>query len=274
MALYAVSEYTLISNPYPPSPSPHQDTFNLTILAGVLIDSIPVSTTTFHLPTPPSVGPSGAYYRLALLSFDKTGFIRFPIPTYTSLCFLANATGVLSSYETPPAEPNFLSVSLGRPLYSDSGISCSIYDCVRQCARTDPPFCNASTGVNDFGKTFYDIRYIECMESCPGVQNLLSADTDASTTTGTGVLPTVTPEVNVANKTCNAEEGMTPCGDACCADGSACYMWGSCAPADEVGASPTTTIASPFLTGSMGLIGTSTGSSTVVATSSMEGQAR
>ena len=60
--------------PYPPSPSPHEDTFHLTILAGILIDSH--SRLHHHLPpfSPTQRRASSAYYRLAILFFDKTGF--------------------------------------------------------------------------------------------------------------------------------------------------------------------------------------------------------
>lgn len=145
-------------------------------------------------------------------------------------------------------------------------LPCSPYDCARQCARADPPFYNASAGVNDFGKTFYDIRYISCIEACPGVRNPIPADSDANTTTGIGALPTVTPEVTVVNANCSVDEGMAPCGEACCAERTVCYRWGNCAPADELdaGRTATTTVDS---TNSIRLIKTRYTTSTALASS-------
>lgn len=101
---------------------------------------------------------------------------------------------MFSPYETLSDEPNYFSISLGRPLYTvAAAIPCSAYNCVRQCARVGPPFYDTSAGVNDFGKPSYDVRYIGRIEARPGVLSPIPGDTSAGTTTVTGVLPTMTP---------------------------------------------------------------------------------
>ena len=98
IVLYTATEYTPIC--ITPISSMHRRTARLKILQGILIDSVPVSATTFSIFIPPSVGPPGAYYRLAILSFDNTSFILFLASTYTSPFFLANTAGVLSIRNT------------------------------------------------------------------------------------------------------------------------------------------------------------------------------
>jgi hypothetical protein len=233
VALYTAVQNFPICNSTPSISLVILQTQKLTFfLIGTLITSLPISTTNFSISIPPSVGPSGFYYRVDLISFSSTGTPIFPAPTYTDLFFLSAGTGVLSSYEIPG--PDTL---IGDTFYSSSALPCSAYDCARQCARADPPTYDENGGLNGDGGIVYDSRYISCLEACPGVDNPITPDTFASTTTGTGSLPTVTPVVSQVNETCSVQEGLTPCGARCCGQGQACWHWGSCEEVDEDGGS-------------------------------------
>lgn len=58
-------------------------------------------------------------------------------------------------------------------------------------------------------KTVYDSRHISCLETCRGVTSPITPDDFASTTTGIGTLPTVTPVQASVNASCSVDEGMS-----------------------------------------------------------------
>lgn len=112
-------------------------------------------------------------------------------------------------------------------------------------------------------KTVYDSRHISCLETCRGVTSPITPDDFASTTTGIGTLPTVTPVQASVNASCSVDEGMTPCGARCCGRGEACWHWGACEEVNEVNGTSTTSVTSTMT--SKGHSATSTKGQAVMA---------
>lgn len=222
-----------------------------------LVDSIPIKTTAFDVTIPPSVGPEGFYYRLYAISYSAQGSIIAPFPSYSSPFYLSSANGTLTSLEVLGPVPNQF---VAQGFYAGLGSQppCSSYDCWRQCAKQDPPvFEDNGLGLAQAGQMFYDSRYIECLEACPGTnKSALEGGVDVGnssvTTTGTGSLPTGSVTNIVASASCDVQGGETFCGGPCCGKGVECTVWGQCAsgPVDS-GSEPTSTgTASVSATGS------------------------
>lgn len=199
------------------------------ITEGTLTDTLPIATKNFTVSIPASVGPPGFYYRLWVVSFSSHGVI-LPFPTYSNSFALSSANGTLTSYEVLGPVPNQFAA---QGFYGGWSPPCSSYDCWRQCAKKDPPvFKDNGQGLAQAGQTFYDERYIKCLEACPDVKSPLPTDVvDVSTTTtGTGPLQTASPLITDvrANSSCDVAGGNTFCGEECCGVGVKCDLWNVC----------------------------------------------
>jgi hypothetical protein len=213
-------------------PTPRHQTTKLTLFKGTLVDSLPILTTKFTVSIPASVGPSGFYYALWIISFTSGGGINAPFPSYSESFYLSSGNGTLTSYEVLGPVPNQVTA---QGFYSGLGSAppCSSYDCWRQCAKRDPPvFEDNGQGLAQAGQTFYDERYIECLEACPNVKKPLPTEVNgvATTTTGIGPLPTSNPNITdvVPGSGCDVRGGETFCGRACCKVGVKCFYWNQC----------------------------------------------
>jgi hypothetical protein len=187
---------------------------------GSLTPYIPAHNTTITLTIPPSLGPSGQYYKLAAYGFSNPDTslpattANYVVQSDASIFYLTNGTGAWTPAETAE-ELNYHGLTGA----GNADIPCEAYACARACAGKQVPVGQAWEKGS---------AWRTCLAECEGV----FVDEERVAEAGYPEMEdVVVPErLPVPGEECEVDGSdlRTPCGESCCRSRQYCYRYESC----------------------------------------------